>query len=91
VLRRKLAESGIVISALVPLKTSALPYLPAAVQVAFWIVPVFPLPEESLTIDPAPSSNEYAATSSGTVASIVTFATFEYGPRLPAASVARTR
>src|SRR5260370_742754 len=48
--------------ALVPLKTSALPYFPAVVQVAFAIVPVFPFPEESATVVPVPSLNEYAAT-----------------------------
>jgi hypothetical protein len=49
--------------ALLPLKTSAFPYFPAVVQVAFAIVPVFPFPEESATVVPVPSLNEYAATS----------------------------
>jgi hypothetical protein len=62
VVRRKLAESGMVSRALVPLNTSAFPYLPAVVQVAFWTVPVFPVPEASATAVPAPSLNEYAAT-----------------------------
>ena len=56
------AESLMFTRALLPLKTSALPYFPAVVQVAFAIVPVFPFPEESATVVPVPSLNEYAAT-----------------------------
>src|SRR5215831_17837696 len=52
-----------VTTALVPLNDSALPYLPAAAQVAFAIVPVWPLPDASVTVVPDPSSNPYAATS----------------------------
>ena len=48
--------------ALVPLKTKASPYLPEVVQVALVIVPLLPLPEESLTVVPVPSLNAYAAT-----------------------------
>jgi hypothetical protein len=48
--------------ALEPLKLSALPYLPAAVQVAPDTIPVLPFPDESATVDPEPSPNEYAAT-----------------------------
>src|SRR5581483_9236999 len=55
-------ESLIVICELVPLKKSALPNRPAAVQVAPVIVPVFPLPEASDTVVPLPSSKPYAAT-----------------------------
>src|SRR5712692_5062679 len=62
VVRCNEAESLMFTRALLPLKTSALPYFPAVVQVAFAIVPVFPFPEESATVVPVPSLNEYAAT-----------------------------
>src|SRR2546425_301892 len=75
----------------VPLNPSALPTSPAVVHVAPLIVPVLLFPEESATVVPAPSANPYAATSPATVFGVVALATFEYGPRLPAASVARTR
>jgi hypothetical protein len=39
-----------------------LPNLPAAAQVVFATVPVFPFPDESATVVPDPSSNPYAAT-----------------------------
>ena len=52
------AASAIVTHAFVPLNTSALPYFPLVVQVAFVIVPVFPWPEESATVVPAPSLKE---------------------------------
>src|SRR4051794_9849395 len=55
-------ESATVTHALVPLNESALPYLPAAAHVAFAIVPLFAWPEVSLTVEPTPSSNAYAAT-----------------------------
>ena len=51
-------EFPIVTIALVPLKTSAPPYLPAAVHVALLIVPLLPWPDRSLTTVPWPSSNE---------------------------------
>ena len=79
-----------VTSALVPLKTRASPYLPAVVQVAFAIVPLLPLPEESWTVVPVPSLNEYAATRPGIVADVAVVATLEKGLRLLAASVACT-
>ena len=44
-----------------PLKDSALPYLPVVAQVAFTIVPVLLLPEASATVEPAPSLKPYAA------------------------------
>jgi hypothetical protein len=40
----------------VPSKESARPYLPLVVRVGPLIVPVFPFPEESLTVDPLASS-----------------------------------
>src|SRR5262245_27092698 len=89
VVRCRLAESGILIFVFVPLKASALPYLPNT-HVAFETVPELPLPEKSVTVVPVPSSNENAATSSGIVERVVTVTTFEYGPRLLAASSART-
>src|SRR5437773_3760937 len=86
------AESGTLTREFVPLKRSALPYLPAVVQVAFEIVPVLPLPEESATVVPLPSSKPYADTRPGaTVACVVALAGLETGPRLPAPSIARTR
>jgi hypothetical protein len=51
--------------ALVPLKLKALPYWPEVVQVAPLIVPLFPLPDASLTTVPLPSLNPYAATGPG--------------------------
>src|SRR5215510_1606006 len=57
------AAFGMVTTAFVPLNDSALPYLPAVAQVAPVIVPVFPLPDASVTVVPDPSSNPYAATS----------------------------
>src|SRR5205809_8027754 len=55
-------ESATVTQLLVPLNDRALPYLPPAAQVAPEIVPVFPLPEASATVEPVPSSKLYAAT-----------------------------
>jgi hypothetical protein len=46
---------GRVTRAFVPLKVSALPYLPWLVQAAFPIVPAFLVPEASATVVPAPS------------------------------------
>ena len=45
-----------------PLKDSALPYLPLLVHVAPKIVPLLPLPDRSFRVAPDPSLNEYAAT-----------------------------
>src|ERR1700690_3096944 len=84
------AESLIVTRELDPLKTRAFPNLAAPVHVVFVRVPVFPLPDESATVVPVPSSNEYAATSPGTVARVVVAAVLEYGLKFPAASVAFT-
>jgi hypothetical protein len=44
------------------LNASALPYLPL-LQVVLASVPVFPFPDRSVTVEPVPSSNAYAATS----------------------------
>src|SRR5689334_10638855 len=46
----------------VPLNWSAPPYFPVLVHVPFCTVPLFPLPDRSFSVAPAPSSNEYAAT-----------------------------
>ncbi len=51
------AALGTVTRALVPLNASALPNLPAAVQVAPLIVPLLLLPEVSATVVPLPSLN----------------------------------
>ena len=65
-------------SALVPLNSSALPYLPVAVQVVFATVPLFPFPDASATVDPDPSSNAYAATRPGrSRRGVVALAVFE--------------
>src|SRR4051794_14859810 len=61
-------EFGTFTRALVPLKFNAPPNLPVVDQVVFKTVPAFPFPEESATVVPAPSSNEYAATSPGVAA-----------------------
>ena len=73
------AALGTVTSALVPLNCSALPNLPVAAQVAFEIVPLWPLPDASATVVPDPSSNAYAATSPDGPAGVVALAVFEYG------------
>src|SRR5262249_31285341 len=39
------------------------PNLPVAAQVVFEVVPLFPLPDASVTVVPVPSSKPYAATS----------------------------
>jgi hypothetical protein len=54
-------ESGIVTTELVPLKLSAPPWTPV-VHVPSVTVPLFPFPDESATVEPVPSSKEYAAT-----------------------------
>src|ERR1043165_4616020 len=69
VVRCNEAVSLIFTVAFVPLNESALPYLPAVVQVALTTVPVFPLPEASATVLPVPSVKAYAATSAGAVRS----------------------
>jgi hypothetical protein len=58
VVRRREGESGTVTRAVAPLKERAPPYLPAVDQVAVPIEPVFPLPEASVALVPAPASNE---------------------------------
>ena len=62
VVNRNSGASGIVTFALVPLKTSAPPNLPAVVHVAPLIVPVLLWPEASVTVVPLPSLKLYAAT-----------------------------
>src|SRR4051812_552786 len=62
VVRSSEDESRTVTQAFVPLKDSAPPYLPAAVQVALASVPLLFLPDVSFTAVPDPSLNEYAAT-----------------------------
>jgi hypothetical protein len=89
--RRSDVASATVTLAFVPLKLSAFPYLPWVVQVALLMVPEFPLPERSVVFEPEPSLNEYAATRLLAEACVVAVAVLEYGPRLDAASTARTR
>src|SRR5262245_48259920 len=88
---RSVAESATVTRAFVPLKLSALPNLPWVVQPAEPMVPTLPLPEASAVVDPEPSLNARAATRLDVPDAVVAVAMFEYGPRLPAASAARTR
>ena len=64
-LRRREAVSGIVTRELVPLKLSALPYLPELDQVVLTAVPELLFPEASVIVIPDPSSNAYAATRPG--------------------------
>src|SRR3974390_186690 len=85
------AALPIVTTALEPLNVSALPYLPELLQIAPLTVPLFPLPDASLTVVPLPSLNPYAATNPVDAARVVALATGEYPLRFPAASVARTR
>src|SRR3954462_12432456 len=65
------AVSAIVTRDVVPLNTSALPYFPPVVHVAFVMPPVFPLPDTSASVAPVPSLNAYAATSPELAAVIV--------------------
>src|SRR5438045_3932859 len=51
------AASATVTQLFVPLNDSAPPYLPAVARVAAVMVPVFPLPEESVVVEPLGSSN----------------------------------
>ena len=75
--------SGMLTFAFVPLNEQRLADTSRSSSRSRWrSCPVRPLPEASVTVVPVPSSNAYAATSSGIVASVVTVATFEYGPRL---------
>jgi hypothetical protein len=56
-------------------------------------VPWWPLPETSGKVVPTPASKLYAATRPAPLGrlGVVADATFEYAPRLPAASTASTR
>src|SRR5262245_41915821 len=81
-------ESATVTQLLVPLKDRALPNLPAVLQVALLIVPVFPLPEASATVEPVPASKLYAATRVFEL-DTVTFTPAVGVPRLPLSSTAR--
>jgi hypothetical protein len=82
-------EAGTFTTLFEPLKLKAVPNLPGS-QVPFVIVPVFPLPDASATEVPAPSPNEYAATSPVETepAGVVTGTTDEYALTFPAASTA---
>jgi hypothetical protein len=46
----------------IPSNDRAAPYFPSVVQAAPEIVPLFPLPEASARVEPAPASKPYAAT-----------------------------
>src|SRR4051794_15762180 len=77
----------------VPLKLSASPNLPAVDQVVFDVAASLPLPEESVTLVPLPSSNEYAATSpvgAPLLEPVVAVSVLPKAPWLPALSTART-
>src|ERR1700674_3674685 len=65
--RSREGESATDTQLLLPLKDSALPNRPPAAHVAPETVPVLPLPDRSVTLEPLPSSNEYAATRPGGV------------------------
>src|SRR5207244_6291817 len=87
-LRSSEGLSLIATQALVPLNESALPLWPAA-HAAFAIVPLFPLPDASATVDPVPSSNEYAATSPVVAAEpVFMMASLETAKRRPPATSA---
>ena len=60
--RRREAASATLTMLLVPLNDSALPNLPAVVQVALESVPVLLLPDASTVEVPVPSSKLYEAT-----------------------------
>ena len=81
-------ESLTVTQSLTPSNDSALPYLPLVVQVAPEIVPVFPLPEVSASVEPVPASKLYAATSVFEL-DTVTLLPADGVPRLPLSSTAR--
>src|SRR5436309_4148390 len=81
-------ESFTVTQLFVPLNDRALPNLPFAAQVAFEIVPLFPLPDASPSVEPVPSSKLYAATRVFEVET-VTVTPAEGVSRLPLSSAAR--
>src|SRR5437016_7011027 len=85
VVRCRLAESGMSTRAFVPLNTSALPYLPVGVHVAFWMLPVLPWPDRSATVVPPPSLKAYAATNAAVLCTVT--ATGGDVAVLPAASL----
>ena len=60
-----------------PLNDSAFPNLPCVDHVVAETVPLLPNPEPSATVDPDPSSNEYAATRPTGGVAVVALATFE--------------
>ena len=66
-----------VTNAPLPLNVNPLPYLPPAVQLTPLIVPLFPLPDASVTVVPAPALNPYAATNPELPAGVVALATAE--------------
>src|SRR4051812_10231735 len=90
VVRSRLLASPTLRMLLLPLKLSALPYLPPLVQVAPAIVPVLPLPERSARLVPEPASKLYEATRpvGGGVVVMVAVASLLVGLVLPAASSA---
>src|SRR4051794_37100168 len=90
VVRWSAATSPTVTLAVLPLNCSARPNFAVVAQAALTRLPVRLLPDASAVVGPDPSSNAYAATSSGIVEPVVTVAAFEYGPRLLAPSSART-
>src|SRR5262249_16196133 len=75
----------------VPLNDNADPNFPDPDHVAPLIVPLLPFPEESPTVVPDPSPNEYAATRPDDAACVAVVKVFGYGPWFPAASTALTR
>src|SRR5262245_22781662 len=66
VVSRSEAASAMSTRALVPLNARAPPYLPAVDHVALTIVPLWPLPEVSVSVLPRPRSKLYEATGWGT-------------------------
>jgi hypothetical protein len=66
--------------------------LPAAAQVAFATVPLFPFPDESATVAPDPSLNENAATKPDEAANVEAepdVSTTIVAPRAESATIAR--
>ena len=84
------AELGTVTRALEPLNDNAPPYLPALAQVAPEIVPVFPFPDASADRRARPLIKRKRRHQPRRAALVVAEALLENGPRLPAASTART-
>ena len=76
---------------LVPLNSSALPYLPDAVQVAFAIVPLLPLPDASATVVPDPHRTNTPPPARPPSPWSSCWPRSSSRSRFPAASVARTR